>query len=88
MSDQSPLPRLSLEGLKDKSPKDYAIRFAFGASISLIAALVSLKFQLLGGMFLAFPAILPPRLPRFGAAHPLAMVTAARRRRSKPIEPG
>jgi len=62
MSDQNPLPRLSLEGLKDKSPKDYAIRFAFGASISLIAALVSLKFQLFGGMFLAFPAILPASL--------------------------
>lgn len=62
MSEQSPVPRLSLHGLRDKSAKDYAIRFAFGASISLIAALVSLKFQLFGGMFLAFPAILPASL--------------------------
>jgi Protein of unknown function (DUF3147) len=62
MSEQSPIPRLGVEGLKDKSAKDYAIRFAFGASISLIAALVSLKFQLFGGMFLAFPAILPASL--------------------------
>jgi ABC-type dipeptide/oligopeptide/nickel transport system permease subunit len=53
---------LGVEGLKDKSAKDHAIRFAFGASISLIAALVSLKFQLFGGMFLAFPAILPASL--------------------------
>jgi hypothetical protein len=62
MSDQNPIPRMSLNGLKQKSPKDYLIRFAFGASISLIAALISLKYQLFGGMFLAFPAILPASL--------------------------
>jgi hypothetical protein len=62
MSDQSPIPRLNLEGLKGKSSKDYLVRFAFGASISLIAALISLKFQLFGGIFLAFPAILPASL--------------------------
>jgi len=62
MSETSPIPRLNPRGLKDKRPKDYAIRFVFGASISLIAALISLKFQLLGGMFLAFPAILPASL--------------------------
>jgi CDP-diglyceride synthetase len=62
MSETSPIPRLHPQGLKDKSPKDYAIRFVFGASISLIAALITIKFQLLGGMFLAFPAILPASL--------------------------
>jgi hypothetical protein len=62
MSDTSPIPRIELQGLKNKKPKDYLLRFAFGASISLIAALVSLKYQLLGGMFLAFPAILPASL--------------------------
>jgi hypothetical protein len=62
MSEQSPIPRLNLNGLQDKSPKDYLFRFAFGASISSIAALISLKFQLFGGMFLAFPAILPASL--------------------------
>jgi Sec-independent protein secretion pathway component TatC len=62
MSDQSPIPRLNLHGLKGKSPKDYLVRFAFGASISLIAAPISLKFQLFGGIFLAFPAILPASL--------------------------
>jgi len=62
MSDQSPIPRLSPHGLKGKSSKDYLVRFAFGASISLIAALISLKYQLFGGMFLAFPAILPASL--------------------------
>jgi hypothetical protein len=62
MSEQSPIPRLNLTGLKGKSAKDYLVRFAFGASISLIAALISLKFQLFGGLFLAFPAILPASL--------------------------
>jgi hypothetical protein len=62
MSDQSPIPHLNLEGLKGKSSKDYLVRFAFGASISVIAALISLKFQLFGGIFLAFPAILPASL--------------------------
>jgi Protein of unknown function (DUF3147) len=62
MSAQSPIPTLSPEGLKGKSAKDYLLRFGFGASISLIAALISLKNPLLGGMFLAFPAILPASL--------------------------
>jgi len=62
MSAQSPIPRLNLDGLNGKRPKDYLVRFAFGASISLIAALISLKFQLFGGMFLAFPAVLPASL--------------------------
>ena len=62
MSDQSPVPTLNPEGLKDNSPKDYLVRFGFGATVSLIAALIGLKYPLLGGMFLAFPAILPASL--------------------------
>lgn len=45
-----------------KRRKDFAVRFAFGSLISLIAALVSLKLQLFGGVFLAFPAIMPASL--------------------------
>ena len=56
------IPSLNPRGLADKKPRDYLVRFAFGASISLIAALVSLEHQLFGGMFLAFPAILPASL--------------------------
>ena len=56
---ESPVPKLNAEGLRDKKPKDYALRFLFGASISAGAALIGLKFPLIGGMFLAFPAILP-----------------------------
>lgn len=62
MSTGSPIPSLNLHGLKEKRPRDYTVRFGFGASISLIAALISLKYQLFGGMFLAFPAILPASL--------------------------
>ena len=62
MSKQSPIPSVNPNELKDKSPKDYLVRFAFGASVSLIAALISLKSQLFGGLFLAFPAILPASL--------------------------
>jgi hypothetical protein len=62
MSAESPIPNLNLRGLKEKRLRDYTVRFAFGASISLMAALLSLKYQLFGGMFLAFPAILPASL--------------------------
>jgi hypothetical protein len=62
MSATSPLPRINPQGLEGKKPNDYLVRFAFGAAISLTAALISLKFTVLGGMFLAFPAILPASL--------------------------
>ena len=62
MSARSLIPSLNPQGLKDKNPRDYVVRFAFGASISLIATLIGLKYQLFGGVFLAFPAILPASL--------------------------
>ena len=44
-------------------PKDIAVRFGFGAAISLVAGLISLAAgATAGGMFLAFPAILPASL--------------------------
>jgi len=44
-------------------PQELALRFAFGASISVVAGLVSLAWgPRAGGMFLAFPAILPATL--------------------------
>jgi hypothetical protein len=43
--------------------KDLAVRFGFGAAISLVAGLISLAFGApVGGVFLAFPAILPASL--------------------------
>jgi hypothetical protein len=76
MSDTSAIPRINPQGLRGKKPKDYLLRFAFGASISVIAAFISVKFQLLGGMFLAFPAILPASLTlveRDGGRHEAAV---------------
>lgn len=43
--------------------RTYAIRFGFGAAISVVAAIVSLLLgPVAGGVFLAFPAILPATL--------------------------
>lgn len=62
MSAEDPIPKLTPQGLREKKPRDYFVRFAFGASISLIAAGISLEHPLFGGIFLAFPAILPASL--------------------------
>ena len=44
-------------------PGELAVRFGFGAAISLVAGVISLAFgATAGGMFLAFPAILPASL--------------------------
>ena len=41
-------------------PKEYAVRFAFGAAITVGTGLIAHAFgPLVGGLFLAFPAILP-----------------------------
>lgn len=49
--------------LKEVEPHELAIRFAFGATISVVAGVVSLLFgPKAGGLFLAFPAILPATL--------------------------
>ena len=54
----------SLSALREVSRRDLAIRFAFGAGISAIAAIISYVFGAkVGGVFLAFPAILPQPLP-------------------------
>jgi uncharacterized membrane protein len=42
---------------------EYLIRFAFGAGVSVVAGIVTLVFGArFGGVFLAFPAILPATL--------------------------
>jgi uncharacterized membrane protein YfcA len=52
-----------LSKLSKIRPKDIVVRFVFGAAISLVAGLISLGFGArAGGMFLAFPAILPASL--------------------------
>jgi uncharacterized membrane protein (GlpM family) len=45
--------------LRSMSARELAIRFAFGAGVSLLAAIIStLAGPRIGGLFLAFPAIL------------------------------
>ena len=46
--------------MKQVPPRDLLVRFAFGAGISVLAGLVSIGLGPRGGgLFLAFPAILP-----------------------------
>jgi hypothetical protein len=54
---------IDLSGLADVRRRDVTIRFAFGAAISVAAGLVALAFGArIGGVLLAFPAILPATL--------------------------
>ena len=49
--------------VKDVKPSDYITRFAFGAVISVAAGALGMRFgHRFGGLFLAFPAILPASL--------------------------
>ena len=49
--------------LKDVELVEFLTRFLFGAVISLVAGLLAMRFGYhLGGLFLAFPAILPASL--------------------------
>lgn len=58
-----PLLGISGEDARNVPPRDLAIRFAFGAAISTVAALISIFTGLrVGGLLLAFPAILPATL--------------------------
>src|SRR5207249_5699965 len=55
-----PLVGLDPGKLRKVKPHELTIRFAFGAAISIVAGVVSLVAgPAAGGMFLAFPALLP-----------------------------
>jgi hypothetical protein len=59
----NPLVALDLAQLRATHWRDLAIRFAFGATVSVAAGLIGVAFGArVGGMFLAFPAILPATL--------------------------
>ena len=61
--DGPPRPRVELGELKKHRFSDYLTRFAFGAGISAAAAIVAAVFGVkIGGVLLAFPAILPASL--------------------------
>jgi hypothetical protein len=56
-------PRADLRKLAEHGPKDYVVRFMFGAGISLVAGLIGMLLApKLGGVWLGFPAILPASL--------------------------
>jgi hypothetical protein len=53
------IPRFRLGRIKEARFRDFAIRFAFGGTISVIAALIgTVSDESIGGIFTAFPAIL------------------------------
>lgn len=56
-------PRVETGSLRSIRPREYAIRFGFGAAVALVAALIGQAVSLrAGGLLLAFPAILPATL--------------------------
>lgn len=56
-------PRVAVKELRSFGVADYLIRFAFGFGISVVAAIIAhVAGAKVGGLFLAFPAILPATL--------------------------
>ena len=59
----NPTMGFELSKVRDVKATDLAIRFGFGAGVSIAAAAITARFgPMAGGMFLAFPAILPATL--------------------------
>jgi hypothetical protein len=57
------IPEVEPGEVATRKPRDYLVRFVFGAVISLAAGLIGMKFgPVVGGVFLGFPAILPASL--------------------------
>jgi PncC family amidohydrolase len=79
--DQEPA-QLDLKKIRTIRPREYVVRFAFGALVSAAAAILTIRFgPKVGGLFLAFPAILPATLTliekRDGLAQALSDVRGA-----------
>lgn len=56
-------PRVDVRRVRNVKPRDLATRFALGATVSVVAGIIShLAGARIGGVFLAFPAILPASL--------------------------
>ena len=63
MKDLEALAAIELGRLREIDPRELALRFAFGAAASLLAGCATLIFgPRVGGLFLAFPAILAASL--------------------------
>jgi hypothetical protein len=51
---------INLASLKTTKPHEYALRFLFGGMITAAAGLIAMHYgPVIGGLFLAFPAIFP-----------------------------
>jgi hypothetical protein len=60
-------PTLDVGGLKKTRPWEYVVRFVFGGAITALAGLAAHAWgPIVGGLFLAFPAILPASLTLVG----------------------
>lgn len=56
-------PEVDVRSIRNVKPSEMLVRFALGASVSVIAGIISnAAGARLGGVFLAFPAILPASL--------------------------
>jgi hypothetical protein len=52
--------KVDLSSLRETKPHEYAIRFIFGGTCTVLAGLMAKRFgPAVGGLFLAFPAIFP-----------------------------
>jgi len=52
--------KVDLSSLKSTKPHEYAIRFFFGGLLTTLTGLIAKKYgPVIGGLFLAFPAIFP-----------------------------
>jgi hypothetical protein len=60
-------PRLRLAGAKEPKPWEYALRFVYGGTITVVAGILASAYgPIVGGLFLAFPAILPATMTLLG----------------------
>ena len=51
---------VSLSGLAQTKPLEFALRFVFGGIVTALAGLIATEFgPVIGGLFLAFPSIFP-----------------------------
>jgi hypothetical protein len=56
--------RLNLSALSETRWSEYLIRFALGGAMTVLAGLIADRFgPIVGGLFLAFPAIFPASAP-------------------------
>lgn len=52
--------KVDTAGLRQSKPYEYLVRFAFGGAVTALAGIIAKRFgPEIGGLFLAFPAILP-----------------------------